>query len=864
MAGERTFVVKFVSDIFGATKGIKKVGDDLGKLGNDINTGVGSKIKDLMPSFKQMAATATVAFTAVSAAAYKAVQSASNLAESQSKVDVVFGDSAKSVQDFANTAAVSFGITRQAALEASGTYGNLFQAFGVGQGEASTMSTTLVALAADLASFNNTTVDDAILALRSGLSGETEPLKKYGVAINDVRLKEEARNMGLYSGTGALSVTAKTQAAYALILKDSTLAQGDFERTSGGLANQQRILKAQLSDVTAQIGSVMIPAFLGAVSFINQTMIPAFSDFGTALQEGGLAGGFDFIATRFKEAAPKVLDALGEMITKAVEWIGTDGLPMLYAGINNLATSLTGWVEPRIPMFIDSLTKFLMAGYQWIYTKGLPQLLDAVQALGDTLASFVGKAARQLPAQLVDMLATIGAWVLSDGIPALLGMGLRLAGSLVKWTATIAGQLIIGLGGAVVALVAALPDLFVGFVKGLGNIAVGAVQWFVSKFDDMKTALADVAVAVVNTLIDVFNKIPLIPNIDKITVSTKGLGSQVTATAIDLGKVNARFGDVVATTKIVTPAVKAVTTETTKLDTATGGAAKKLKDAATKLKEYTDALKSSNSAHKAFTNAQKASIKAGESLTEANTNLATAQDAFNKAVAGYGADSPEAKKAAKELATAQRDLERAGYNVEGSLFAVADAEAELKKVRADPESSPQMIREAEIALAEAKLSSADAIDSQTEATDSLTKATGLLNDAVFGASVGSEIFKTLSKELTDAKEKQADAVDAVAEAIERETEALEKYAKAIEDAGKIADKYPKVVAANPMAGVADVIPATVTGNSTGFNANGTPIVVNVNAGLISDEATLIYDLNNMFTDFARLNGNQFAGFVGVR
>ena len=864
MAGERTFVVKFISDIFGATKGIKKVGDDLGKLGNDINTGVGSKIKDLMPSFKQMAATATVAFTAVSAAAYKAVQSASNLAESQSKVDVVFGDSAKSVQDFANTAAVSFGITRQAALEASGTYGNLFQAFGVGQDEASTMSTTLVALAADLASFNNTTVDDAILALRSGLSGETEPLKKYGVAINDVRLKEEARNMGLYSGTGALSVTAKTQAAYALILKDSTLAQGDFERTSGGLANQQRILKAQLSDVTAQIGSVMIPAFLGAVSFINETMIPAFSDFGTALQEGGLAGGFDFIATRFKEAAPKVLDALGEMITKAVEWIGTDGLPMLYAGINNLATSLTGWVEPRIPMFIDSLTKFLMAGYQWIYTKGLPQLLDAVQALGDTLASFVGKAARQLPAQLVDMLATIGAWALSDGIPTLLGLGLRLAGSLVKWTGTIALQLIAGLGGAVVALVAAIPDIFVAFVKGIANIAVNAVKGFVAKFDEMKTALSNIAVSVVNTLIDVFNKIPLIPNIPKITVATQQLGTQMTATAIDLGKVNARFGDVVATTKIVTPAVKAVTTETTKLDTATGGASKKLKDAATKLKEYTDALKSSNSAHKAFDKAQKASIKAGESLTEANTNLATAQDKFNQAVAGYGADSPEAKKASRELASAQRDLERAGYNVEGSLFAITEAEAELKKVRADKESTPQMIREAEIALAEAKLSSADAIDSQTEATDGLTKATDLLNDAVFGASVGSEIFKTLSKELTDAKEKQADAVDAVAEAIERETEALEKYAKAIEDAGKIADKYPKVVAANPMAGVAGTIPATVTGNSTGYNANGSPIVVNVEAGLISDRETLISDLNDMFTDFARKNGNQFAGFVGVR
>ena len=867
MAGERTFFVKFISDIVGATKGIKSVGSDLGKLGNDINSGVGSKIKNLMPSFKQMAATATVAFTAVSAAAYKAVQSASNLAESQSKVDVVFGDSAKSVQDFAKTTATSIGITRQAALEATGTYGNLFQAFGVGQDKASTMSTTLVTLAADLASFNNTTVDDAILALRSGLSGETEPLKKYGIAINDVRLKEEARNMGLYSGTGNLSVLAKTQASYALILKDSTLAQGDFERTSGGLANQQRILKAQLSDVIAQIGSALIPAFLGAVSFINKTMLPAFRDFGTALQEGGLAGGFDFIATRFKEAAPKVLAALGDMITQAVQWIGTDGLPMLYAGINKLASSLTGWVEPRIPMFIDSLTKFLMAGYQWIYTKGLPQLLDAVQALGDTLASFVGKAARQLPAQLVDMLATIGAWALSDGIPTLLSLGLRLAGSLVKWAATIGGQLIAGLGGAVVALVAAIPDIFVGFVKGIANIAVNTVKGFVAKFDEMKTALSNVAVSVVNTLIDVFNKIPLIPNIPKITLATKQLGSQMTYAAVDLGKINARFGDVVTTTKIVTPAVKAVTTETTNLNTATSGTAKTLKSASEKLKEYTDALKSSNSAQKSFTQAQKASVKAGESLTSANQGVADAQDAFNQAVAGFGADSVQARDASRELELAQRELERAGYRVEESLFAVSDAESALAKVRADPESTPQAIREAEIALAEAKLSSADAIDSQTEATDGLTKATGLLNDAIFGASVGSDIYTQLSDALTEAKKKQADAVDAVAEAIDREAEALDRYNEAFEKAAQLAIKYPKVVADNPMANPASSIPQSVTGNSgmrfvSPDGKGGGGFVVNVNAGLITDKDTLALDISDLLTEFARKNGGSTNRGIG--
>ena len=290
------------------------------------------------------------------------------------------------------------------------------------------------------------------------------------------------------------------------------------------------------------------------------------------------------------------------------------------------------------------------------------------------------------------------------------------------------------------------------------------------------------------------------------------------------------------------------------------GVAKAVKKATDRLKTYTDALSKSNSAQKAFEKSQKASIKAGESLTAANQGVTDAQAAFNQAVAGYGADSPQAKKAAKELELAQRGLERAGYNVEGSLFAIADAEAALKKVRADPESTPQAIREAEIALAEAKLSSADAIDSQTEATTSLNDASKMLNQTIFGAAVGSAIYTELSDALTTAKENQAEAVIAVAEAIERETTAMQEYRKAIEDAGKIANLYPVVSGRfdlnNPMAGSANAIPATVTGNSTGYNPNGSPIIVTVNAGLITDKDTLAFEISDLLTEFARKNGGN--------
>ena len=289
-----------------------------------------------------------------------------------------------------------------------------------------------------------------------------------------------------------------------------------------------------------------------------------------------------------------------------------------------------------------------------------------------------------------------------------------------------------------------------------------------------------------------------------------------------------------------------------------GGVAKAVKTATEKLKVYTDALKTSNSAQKSFTQAQKDSVKAGQSLTQANTNLTNAQTALDQAVAGYGADSPQARKAAKELEQAQRGLERAGYNVEGSLFAIKDAEEALKKARSDPESTPQSIREAEIALAEAKLSSADAIDQQTEATTSLTKATGLLNEAVFGASIGSDIYTQLSDALTDAKNAQADATEAVAEAIDRETEALNNYREAIKKVGETQILYPKVIAANPMAGAAATIPETVTGNSTGFKANpaGGGMVINVNAGVVASPDQTAEVIAELLARRGRLNGGK--------
>lgn len=223
---------------------------------------------------------ATFAASQVAAFAKESVMAASNMAESLSKVQVVFGDGAAEVEKFGQSAASNLGISNQAALEAAGTYGNLFQAFGLGQGESQKMSMSLVQLAADMASFNNTSIDQAITALRSGLSGETEPLKRFGVALSEVRLKEEALRMGLIKTTsGTLPVAIKSQAAYSLILKDTALAQGDYARTADGTANTMKTLQAKMEDAKVAVGDALMPAFRGLLKILD-LIIPVLTKLG--------------------------------------------------------------------------------------------------------------------------------------------------------------------------------------------------------------------------------------------------------------------------------------------------------------------------------------------------------------------------------------------------------------------------------------------------------------------------------------------------------------------------------------------------------------------------------------------------------
>lgn len=175
------------------------------------------------------------------------ITAASDLNETVSKIGVVFGDQASKIIALGQTSASALGLSTNAALAAAGTYGNLFRAMGLAEAKSADMSTALVKLAADLASFNNTSVEDALDAIRSGLVGEIEPLRRFGVNLTAVTIEQEAMRLGLVKNSREMKETnAATRR-----LSDAQDALADAQRSAAEAAeNSARAVRDAARGVT--------------------------------------------------------------------------------------------------------------------------------------------------------------------------------------------------------------------------------------------------------------------------------------------------------------------------------------------------------------------------------------------------------------------------------------------------------------------------------------------------------------------------------------------------------------------------------------------------------------------------------------
>ena len=208
------------------------------------------------------------------------VAAAADVEESLSKNRVLFGDAAVAAEQFAESSADAFGISRRDALEAVGVFGALAHAMGMPQAEGVDLSVTMTKLAADMASFGNVGVEETLTALQAGLRGEAEPLRRFGVLLDAATLKAKALQMGLIENEKqALTPQTKALAAYEVILEQTVVQQGDAEKTSDSLTGQLRRLAATFDDVSVAIGEGLLPVVTDVVTAFNENLLPSIKAF---------------------------------------------------------------------------------------------------------------------------------------------------------------------------------------------------------------------------------------------------------------------------------------------------------------------------------------------------------------------------------------------------------------------------------------------------------------------------------------------------------------------------------------------------------------------------------------------------------
>lgn len=236
-----------------------RAGADFSELSKEMNKAK-KYMKNAGKELTAIGKTLTLGITApIVGMGVAAIKSASDLAEVQNVVDTVFGDSAESVNKWAKEAIKSYGLSELSAKEFAGTMRAMLGSMGLSSAEADNMSLSLSGLAGDMASFYNLDPTEAFEKLRSGIAGETEPLKALGINMSVANMEAYALSQGINKSWKEMTQAEQATLRYGYIMEATKNSHGDFAKTNTGLANSMRVMKEQFVSIGAQLGNILIP-----------------------------------------------------------------------------------------------------------------------------------------------------------------------------------------------------------------------------------------------------------------------------------------------------------------------------------------------------------------------------------------------------------------------------------------------------------------------------------------------------------------------------------------------------------------------------------------------------------------------------
>lgn len=279
---------------------INNAGNSQRRFNNEVNNGsnsVGGFLKNIIAM-----GAAYFSFDAIIGAVKSAVDYASDLVEVQNVVDVTFGNMAEDINQWSQTTSNAFGISELTAKQYSSTLGAMMKSGGLAGDTMRNMSINMTQLAADMASFYNLESDAAFDKIRSGLSGETEPLKALGIDMSATGLEAYRMAQGIDVSYNSMDNASKMVLRYQYLMSQTADAQGDFSRTQDSFANQTRLLGQSWESFTGQIASNALPILTEVVYVLN-----------SGLQL--LSGVGQVVSDNWSIIAPILAAALGILVT---------------------------------------------------------------------------------------------------------------------------------------------------------------------------------------------------------------------------------------------------------------------------------------------------------------------------------------------------------------------------------------------------------------------------------------------------------------------------------------------------------------------------------------------------------------------
>ena len=435
----------------------------------------------------------TLPITAIGGASIKMAMDA---VESENLFTIAFGGMATAARAWSEELSTNLGLNEFELRRTSATLNTMFLSMGLGAKGAFDMATGLTALSGDLASFFNLKPEDAFEKLRSGIVGQTEPLRSLGILVDENTTKTFAYTHGIAAEGAELTQVEKVLARYGTIMAQTSLAQGDLARTIDSPTNQLRIMKEQLGETATAFGMALLPAVTQVISALKRIMpyleqaVQWFAGLSPAMQTTiiGVAGVLaalgplivilGSVATGFAALMP-VIAPIGAVLAV----LATGPIALVIAAIVALTAAWVLWGDDiqRIVADVSNAVKtWLVDFWEGSIFQAVFRLIQAFNDLFLAVLTRVAEAVGTFVGVVYDWLVTKFAPI-TEGVRTALGV---VAGI---WTT--AKDLIIGIASAlytgvhdwlvakfqaVVSGIKGALDTVTGFFQGLKDKVVGS------------------------------------------------------------------------------------------------------------------------------------------------------------------------------------------------------------------------------------------------------------------------------------------------------------------------------------------------------------------------------------------------------